>query len=254
VRLIRNETRAGRVAARNIGLRAARGDFVAFQESADEWIPGRLEQQMAVFAADRQEVVLVGGMLARHYRAERRFVPHHWVGGDLKATVSAIDRRRFVDGFQAFLETALIRRSALERAGAFDESLDEMHDFELCLRLLEQGEFRALPTVVSLSRAERDPFADTIARRASAMRAILEKYGALYGRSGDVMFRDWYGIAYKRLKSGDAVASARAAREAARYRPTDPRPWIVWGLMKAVPLLGPWTVRAVHGTRALLRV
>jgi hypothetical protein len=136
----------------------------------------------------------------------------------------------------------------------FDESLPELQDFELCLRLLDHGEFRALSSVVSLRHDERDSFADSIVRRSRAMHAILEKYGTLYGSSGDAMFWDWYGIAHKRLKSGDAISSARAAREAARYKPTDPRPWIVWGLMTAAPPLGPWTVRAVRGTRALLRI
>ena len=254
LRSIRNEVRTGKARATNVGLRAARGEFIAFQECDDEWIAGRLEQQMAVFAASRPEIALVGGVLERYYRGEHRFVEHRWQSGASMTTVSAIYRDRFIHRFQAFLQTAVIRRSTLERAGTFDESLEEMHDFELCLRLLEHGEFRSLSSVVSLRHDERDTFASGIAGRSRAMRAIVEKHAKLYRDAGDVMFTDWYRIAHQRLKAGDAIASARAAREAARCKPADYRPWILWALMTAAQPLGHSAVRAVRRARALLHI
>ncbi len=46
-RLARLEVNSGAAAARNAALRVARGEFLAFLDSDDEWLPGKLEAQLA---------------------------------------------------------------------------------------------------------------------------------------------------------------------------------------------------------------
>ena len=49
VRYIYHEQNRGPAAARNSGLRAARGEFIAFLDSDDEWLPEKISRQLAVF-------------------------------------------------------------------------------------------------------------------------------------------------------------------------------------------------------------
>src|SRR5207237_4177688 len=48
VRLIARERRGGAAAARNAGIAAAAGDYIAFLDSDDVWLPGKLAWQPAV--------------------------------------------------------------------------------------------------------------------------------------------------------------------------------------------------------------
>jgi len=55
----RHEENKGANAARNTGIKASRGEYIAFQDSGDEWLPQKLERQMKVFENASPEVGVV---------------------------------------------------------------------------------------------------------------------------------------------------------------------------------------------------
>ncbi|MGC8603005.1 MAG: glycosyltransferase family 2 protein, partial [Desulfomonilaceae bacterium] len=59
VRYIRHETNKGSQSARNTGIRNARGDYVAFLDSDDEWLPYKLEKQIPLFQNTERNIGVV---------------------------------------------------------------------------------------------------------------------------------------------------------------------------------------------------
>ena len=54
---IRNEENKGANASRNIGIEMARGEYIAFQDSDDEWLKEKLEYQLEELKVNRADIV-----------------------------------------------------------------------------------------------------------------------------------------------------------------------------------------------------
>jgi glycosyltransferase involved in cell wall biosynthesis len=131
----------GPSAARNAGLRVASGSWVQFLDSDDVLMPRKIERQMALCLAAPPDVAAV-------------YSPWNW--GFLEA--NKIEwlgpvREPFVSGkapimclaasCRPLLAACLIRRSALDQAGGFDEALRFWECEEACVRLASIGRFVA---------------------------------------------------------------------------------------------------------------
>ncbi len=142
IRVIRQDN-AGPAVARNTGLGASRGEFVALLDSDDVWLPGKLAAQVAIL--DRaKDACLVhsdvdeffeGGSPGRRWTRRPKIL-----GGNV---LRPLLRRNFVHTM-----TVVLRRSALTslRAGSvFDPEYPPCEDWDLWLRLAEIYEFAADP-------------------------------------------------------------------------------------------------------------
>jgi glycosyltransferase involved in cell wall biosynthesis len=110
LRLIYQE-HAGPPAARNTGLAAARGSFIAILDSDDRWHPEKLARQMARFDA-RPELDLCNCWVQNFWEPELAAEAERYRGHR---------RAQPVPGYVA--ATLLARRSAFDAVGSFDERL-----------------------------------------------------------------------------------------------------------------------------------
>lgn len=124
----------GVAAARNTGLRAARGRFVAFLDSDDLWEPEYLARQVAALEQDESidaifpNVVTFGGTIEDGCT----LMDHPPLRGE-------ITFERMVAGECSVSSALTVRREVLERVGMFDEAFATAEDFELWLRILHTG-------------------------------------------------------------------------------------------------------------------
>jgi glycosyltransferase involved in cell wall biosynthesis len=140
-----SENRA--VHARNFALEHARGQYVAFQNSDDIWLPSKLADQLEVM--ERRAGSYTACFTAAQIVDEKGVsTSNTWASG-LFTTVnraSAEWLRQFLDfGNCLPLPSAIVRRADLNSVRGFRASLVQLGDFDLWIRLAALGELFILP-------------------------------------------------------------------------------------------------------------
>jgi len=131
---------------RNLALGQARGRYVAFQNSDDTWLPGKLETQIKVMEGEGRyaacftgaEIIDESGRPAIGTWADRIFTT-------VDRTAASWLRHFFEVGNCLPLPSAMARRSDVIGVGAFRASLVQLGDFDLWIRLAALGEFHIIP-------------------------------------------------------------------------------------------------------------
>jgi glycosyltransferase involved in cell wall biosynthesis len=140
LRCIRQHNR-GVSAARNSGIRSARGTYIALLDSDDAWLPQKLEQQAAYFQA--------------HPQAALCQTEEIWVRNGKR--VNPKTRHRKFSGliFEKTLPLCLVspsavmmRKSLFDEVGLFDETLPACEDYDLWLRITWKYPVFLIPTAL----------------------------------------------------------------------------------------------------------
>jgi len=134
IHVLTNDACRGAAASRNLALRQATGEFIAFLDDDDSWKPEYLERQVACLATHPEAVAAYANYMrsADGGRLEKPDVqPLFEYPGSLV--------RLLTEAFVHSMSVFFCRRSMLESAGLMDEHLKIVHDWEWYARILMSG-------------------------------------------------------------------------------------------------------------------
>jgi glycosyltransferase involved in cell wall biosynthesis len=143
LRIVVLEKNRGVATARNRALEVARGEYVAFLDADDEWLPGKLDLQIQVLEEDPAVAVSTCDSLL--VRLDGSTIRHH----ETTTTASGPDAwRTLLRGNFIPTTTVVTRRSLLEQVGGFDEGMPLGEDYDLWLKLAGRGGIHVHPEVL----------------------------------------------------------------------------------------------------------
>ncbi|MEO7257037.1 MAG: glycosyltransferase family 2 protein [Sphingomicrobium sp.] len=208
--------RSGAAAARNVGLAAATGEFVAFLDADDLFVPGKLEQELGI--ADRYPgaALICGAADWLHFGAELPYWNDHMrhVASGLHPPPELLDQLILLRHDQVPCTCAVLaRRAALVEAGGFEESLALYEDQSVWVKLFARYPAYIGTHLTSTYRQRPDSASGQAERAGEYHRTRLHPARAA--------FLDWIDQ-YLRSERLDAPSTRRALRLAQALLRRDP--------------------------------
>jgi glycosyltransferase involved in cell wall biosynthesis len=192
VRILRTDRNRRVSGARNWGWKHARNRLIAFLDSDDVWEPFKIEHQVLQLQSNPEAAGVYGAMTA--------FYPdgtaHPW-GHDRPPRVTVATALAHCN---ISVQTLLIKRSALEKIGGFDEGFGILDDQELAIRLALGDETILFFSDPPLTRHRRNSqnFSGNAQGYFKEEMAINRRYSKLMNRI--------YGPGSRRVHAGRAIA------------------------------------------------
>ena len=139
VRLVTQEKHVNGNVARNAGIRAAAGEYVAFLDDDDIWYPEKIEKQMRRLREEPGAGLCYTGSRAVYVNDGVAYPILPKQEGDLSRTI-------LKGNCIGTTSTVVVRRELLEKVGGFDPEMPALQDFDLWIRLCRETRVAAVKT------------------------------------------------------------------------------------------------------------
>lgn len=198
--LINNQMKSA-CASRNIGIDAAKGEYIALLDDDDEWVSNKLEIMLPVLQ-ESVEVGLVYGLFSIIDGFGRETIHK------TRLCSGYIFDQLLLDGnFLGGCSVPIFKKKIIEKTGLFDTNLKSSQDYDFYLRIAKEYQIKFVDKVVVRYYISDDAISNSPERKVSSQMYILNKYNSDFERITQGKLRVEKNIIYSLLlagKSGEA--------------------------------------------------
>ena len=226
---LRHEENRGGSAARNTGIEAATGRFVAFLDDDDEWKPGKLTVQLDAYdRADADVGVVYTGIENVNSEGRTNAVKTPRTEGD-------VTKELLLDNFIGSFSALLVERAIVEQVGPLNERFPSWQDWEYYIRLSRETTFAAVPEplVTRHNAAHKQVSDDLETKLAETYPLLRDRFDSLAGEYGQRFKRRRKGrllfhLGYTALSRGRYALARRLLTRALICDPTNREGYVYW--------------------------
>lgn len=194
VRLINHHENRGASAARNTGIKAAEGEYIALLDDDDQWKPDKLKKQISKFAELPKDYGLVYTGTERYSsKGKKEKIPKH--SGDV---FYLLLERTFIPS-----ETPLIKKECFENVGYFDTRFKSSQDLDMWLRISREYKISMISDILASGRKEHEKrIGKDMNRKYKGHKQLIEKYQNDFAQASKASGIRFNNLGYYALHTG----------------------------------------------------
>jgi len=168
IKLINHEKNRGAPAARNTGIKNSTGEYIAFLDDDDEWLPEKIEKQVKKF----EELDSNYGIVYCWWKIIKK-----------EKTIEKTPEKKgdiYPDSLQscpATTSATMLRKEVFDNVGPFNTELQSHQEWDMWFRTSKKYKFSYIPEILMLQhRTHLDRISANINRHVETWDIIMEKY------------------------------------------------------------------------------
>lgn len=225
---VRQRVNGGVSAARNTGIRRARGQYISLLDDDDEYLPRFLEETYQQFEVAPASVgftwcgvrIVQDTHLGEVFVRDKLWKPPSSVDSEQRR-LSFIRAQAIGTGFGL-----TVRAGCFETVDMFDESLKMAVDAEFFVRLGREYDFRVLEEIlVKVHRHADSALTDRTPQRAEAYEQIIRKHSDFFDEHPSLWVSHHYTAGVLHYHAGNRARGRQFLFEALRRNPLHWRSW-----------------------------
>ena len=220
LRVVTNDPNKGLPASRNVVLDHARGEYVTFLDDDDEFLPTKVEKQVALL--ERSPGSVGAAWCFQSWNDSTSVTSRRIL---LRGNV--FDRVKLTDIMM--MQPLMMRRSVFDVTGRFDPELNYYEDFDFTFRLARHFDIDTVEEELVMMHSQPNSMSRVSTERIRTAHHVLEKYPELHG-DRKVRSRWLLRIADSHATNGDRAAWRATTLAAWRADPTSVRPPVALAL------------------------
>lgn len=192
VKYIKLEKNSGACVARNKGIKEAKGEYIAFQDSDDIWLNNKLDKQLRFMRETNADMVYCG--MTRHINDKVRYFPTDQKPNEDLTVKSLLSRNKIST------QNIFIKKSVAEKI-LFDPAFKRLQDWDFSTRVLLNGysvKYLAEPLVDAI--VQQDSITASI-NAENAYNQFIKKYESYYGKYPDALSEVYYTIGVNMIRT-----------------------------------------------------